>query len=119
MNFISEEEVDKGHGRIETRKCTVTKEIKVLRKQHPQWKELQTIIEVSSTRLIKWKTSNENRYYISSLSADPLKILNSIRQHWGIENKLHWVLDVCFGDDQSRIRKGNATINIAIIKKQL
>ena len=51
------------------------------------------------------------------LAADPKGILEAVRQHWGIENSLHWILDVCFGDDQSRIRKGNAPGNIAIIRR--
>ena len=59
----------------------------------------------------------EKRYYISSHNADPDVIGNAVRQHWGVGNKLHWVLDICFGDDQSRIRKGNAPRNMAIIKK--
>ena len=59
----------------------------------------------------------EKRYYISSLSANPGEAARAIRQHWGIENQLHWVLDIVFADDQSRIRKGNAPRNIAIVKK--
>jgi len=75
------------------------------------------MIEIESTRNIQGKISIEKRYYISSLSANARQIANAVQQHWGIENKLHWVLDVCFNDDQSRIRKGNAPRNIAIIKK--
>ncbi len=59
----------------------------------------------------------EKRYYISSLEAKADKFSNVVRQHWGVENKLHWVLDLSFNDGQSRIRKGNAPRNIAIIKK--
>lgn len=76
-----------------------------------------SIIEIESKREIKGVVTMEKRYYISSLSAEPGRILNAVRQHWGIENKLHWVLDICFNDDQSRIRKGNAPRNIGIIKK--
>ena len=63
------------------------------------------------------RASVEKRYYISSLKADPQKLMTAIRSHWGVENQLHWVLDVCFGEDVSRIRKGNAPQNIAIMKK--
>lgn len=108
---------DKGHGRIETRTCTVTENIKWLKELHPKWKKLNSIIEIKSEREIKSNISTETRYYISSLQAKPDKILNAIRQHWGVENKLHWVLDMSFNDDQCRIRKGNAPRNIAIIKK--
>jgi predicted transposase YbfD/YdcC len=111
------EETDNGHGRVETRKCVVADDIEWLRTRHPQWCNLKSIIEIDSKREIKRVVTTEKRYYISSLKADPKNILKAVRQHWGIENKLHWVLDVCFGDDQSRIRKGNAPRNIAIIKK--
>ena len=117
MNFSTETEVDKGHGRLEVRQCTVTEDIQWLREQHPHWNQLKSIIEIQSQREIKGEIEREKRYYISSLSAETGTILHAIRQHWGIENKLHWVLDICFNDDQSRIRKGNAPRNIAIIKK--
>jgi predicted transposase YbfD/YdcC len=113
----SYKENSKGHGRTEIRKCIVVNDIDWLRTRHPQWCNLNSIIKIESTREIKGEITTENRYYISSLNADPKKILHVIRQHWGIENKLHWVLDVCFGEDESRIRKGNAPRNIAIIKK--
>jgi predicted transposase YbfD/YdcC len=106
-----------GHGRNEIRQCVVADDIDWLRTRHPQWCNLKSIVEIESTREIKGKETTEKRYYISSLSADPKRILDVVRQHWGIENKLHWVLDVCFGEDQSRIRKGNAPRNIAIIRK--
>lgn len=115
--FAFEEELDKGHGRIEIRKCTVTDDIQGLRERHPHWNQLRSVIEIEGIRDIKGKISMEKRYYISSLEADPKTALNAVRQHWGIENKLHWVLDMSFGDDQSRIRKGNAPTNIGMIKK--
>ena len=106
-----------GHGRNEIRQCVVADDIDWLRTRHPQWCSLKSIVEIESTREIKGNETTEKRYYISSLSADPKRILEVVRQHWGIENKLHWVLDVCFGEDQSRIRKGNAPRNISIIRK--
>ena len=116
-NFFTVSEGDKGHGRIETRVCTVTEDIEWLRELHPKWENLKSIIEIKSEREIKSNMAAEARYYIGSLRANPDKILNAIRQHWGVENKLHWVLDMSFNDDQCRIRKGNAPRNIAIIKK--
>lgn len=117
FKFVSHQEIDSGHGRIETRKCTVTNDIDWLKARHPKWKNLNTIVEIDCARTIKNQTTSEKRYYISSLNACPISILSSVRQHWGIENRLHWILDVTFGADQSRIRKGNAPQNIAIIRK--
>jgi predicted transposase YbfD/YdcC len=117
MTFAESETIDKGHGRIETRKCAISDDIQWLRQRHPRWRGLRSVIEIEGTRDIKGKVSVEKRYYISSLAAHPETALTTVRQHWGIENQLHWVLDVCFGDDQSRIRKGNAPTNIAILKK--
>ena len=110
-------QIDGGHGRVETRISTVTEDIDWLKEMHPQWQKLRSIVEVESVRELKTKVETEKRYYISSLTPNPERILEAIRQHWGIENSLHWVLDVCFGDDQSRIRKENAPGNIAIIRK--
>ena len=76
-------------------------------------------MEIESKRELASKTETEKRYYISSVEANPEKILNATRLHWGIENRLHWVLDVSFGEDQSRIRKGNAQQNIGIIRKSV
>lgn len=117
MQFKQATCLNKGHGRLEERLCRVTDDIQWLTDLHPDWKNLKTIIEITGSRQIKEAKVIEKRYYISSLPAEPEKIAHAIRQHWGIENQLHWVLDVCFNDDQSRIRKGNAPQNIAIIKK--
>ena len=115
--FKTETESNKGHGRIEERRCRMSDEIAWLRKRHPQWTSLNSVIEIKSQRETKGKVTTETRYYISSLKTDATQLAHVVRQHWGIENKLHWVLDIAFNDDQSRIRKGNAPRNIAIIKK--
>lgn len=117
MKFINDTDTDKGHGRLETRHCTVSEDIQWLRDAHPQWVQLNSIIEIESTREIQGETSLEKRYYISSLPAEPKNLQRAIRQHWSVENKLHWVLDMTFNDDQSRIRKGNAPRNMGTIKK--
>lgn len=113
--LVKHEETDGGHGRIETRKCTVTDEIDWL-KQHHKWDGFRSIIMIESTTLKNGKTSEETRYYISSLPPDAKKISTSIRSHWAVENSLHWVLDMSFNDDLSRIRRENAPQNMAVIK---
>ena len=115
--FNTSVDVDKGHGRIETRQCSITSDIAWLRNRHPKWANLNSIIEIKSQREIRGKVTQEKRYYISSLPDNAEQAARAVRQHWGIENNLHWVLDMVFGDDQSRIRKGNAPRNMAIIKK--
>lgn len=107
------EEHDKGHGRLETRKCWVLTDVEWLQKMPPQWKSINCLIRIHSTREIKGKVTHETRHYISSANLSSLSI---IRSHWAIENSLHGVLDMSFGEDQSRIRKENAPQNMAIIR---
>ena len=87
-------------------------------KQH-NWKNLQSIICIESSRtfLSTGETQSEIRYYISSLLSKPESFLDIIRKHWGIENKLHWVLDVIFNEDLSTKQAGNAAENFSIITK--
>ncbi|MEN8236408.1 MAG: ISAs1 family transposase, partial [Pseudomonadota bacterium] len=109
---------DKGHGRIETRECIVSDNIDWLREAHPLWHTINSIIRINSTRdVLNGKTTKETRYYISSLKkTKPEKFLKSIREHWAIENSLHWVLDMSFNEDYSRIRKENAPHVMAIMR---
>jgi predicted transposase YbfD/YdcC len=120
FGYEEDESVDGGHGRIETRRCRVMTVPEILIKRH-DWPGLTSVVEIYSIRELKNKnkeyTRDEyKRYYITSLSRDAKKISYAIRQHWAIENGLHYVLDISFRDDDSRIRKGNAPENIAIIK---
>lgn len=110
---------DSGHGRIEERACRVTEAIDWLRDLHPQWQGLRSIAAVTATRTDKktGETSTETRFYIASLPADPRLILHATRSHWSVENRLHWVLDVIFREDQCRTRKDNAPANLALIRK--
>ena len=108
-------DVDKGHGRIEIRKCFATNNIEWLSGKK-KWKNLKTILMIESTRITRDKESKEIRFYISSLEPDPEKLLKAVRSHWAIENNLHWVLDMTFREDESRIRKKNAPENMAIIR---
>lgn len=107
---------DKGHGRIETRTCWVSTDVAWVVQNHPYWRSIQAIIRIDSQREMKGKTTSETRYYITSVAAPADQILASIRSHWAIENSLHWVLDMSFGEDQSRIRKQNAPQVMAVLR---
>lgn len=109
------EEVDKGHGRVETRKCIVSSKIDWLA-QKPEWSGIKSIAMVEETREIGKKISTEHRFFISSLPADAKQIAKAVRAHWLIENALHWTLDVVFDEDNLRVRKKNAGQNMAIIR---
>lgn len=110
------EETDKGHGRIEIRRVVATEDIKWL-PQGKEWCGLKSIVMLESTRIVNEKESTERRYYISSLPADAAQIGGAIRQHWAIENRLHWCLDVTYNDDTSRIRKDHAPQNMTILRR--
>lgn len=119
INYTFDRTVNKGHGRIETRQCWAISgedSLQFLR-DHEQWKGLRTIAKVNSQRQVKSKITIETRYYISSLPNDAKKILQAARSHWGVENSLHWVLDVAMGEDDSRIRKDNAPENMAALRR--
>jgi len=112
-NFF--ETTEKGHGRIENRKIFVTDFIDFI-PQKKDWLGLQSIICIDSERIIGNKKTQESRYFITSLPPLAEKLAKIIRSHWSIENSLHWVLDMSFGEDQCRIRKGNGPENMAIIR---
>jgi len=107
-----------GHGRIEKRQCWVIAgedSLSFLR-NYGDWAKLQTIVMIQSERHFNGQVSRETRYFISSLANDAQQILDAKRSHWGIENKLHWVLDVAFREDDCRVRQGNAAQNLAILR---
>lgn len=109
------ETLEKSHGRIETRTVTAIGGIDWLEERHP-WAGLTSIVMVESCREIGAKTEHETRFYITSLAANAERIGTAIRGHWGIENGLHWVMDMVFRDDECRIRKNNAPANFATVK---
>jgi len=109
-------ETDAGHGRIEQRQYTqyaITDWIA----QRQGWSALNTVIEVNRTRHIKGKEQQETAYYISSLSTTTKELADTIRGHWGIENSSHWVLDVTYKEDDSRIRRGDGPENMATFRR--
>lgn len=108
-------DIDAGHGRIETRKITVLPAI-YLQQFQKKWAHLQSLILIESQREINGFIQQEQRYYISSLPIEAKPILGAIRQHWSIENALHWTLDVVFREDFCRIRKDFAPENFATIR---
>jgi predicted transposase YbfD/YdcC len=118
LTYTEHETFEKGHGRFEQRHIYSIKigdgvEFQDLR----VWSGLQSITMIISTReIIGQEATEECRYYLSSLEANAEVIARAIRSHWGIENRLHWVLDVQFGEDQSRNRKQNSAENMAIIR---
>ena len=108
-------EVDKGHGRIEQRTAAVSTDIDWLQETH-SWPGLQAIGKVTARRESKDKTSQETRYYLLSAPLAAERFNGVVRAHWGIENKLHWELDVTMNEDQARNRKDNGPENIAILR---
>jgi len=107
---------EKGHGRIETRKYWVTDYIEWIENKK-DWAKLTTIGVVESTRQIKDKISVERRYYIGSIPQDAQLFAKAVRSHWGVENKVHWVLDMVFNEDKSKIRQDHAPANMAIARQ--
>jgi len=108
--------LEKNRGRIETRKCEVITNLEYI-DDLEGWDGLKSLVKITATREIKGKTSVEEHFYISSL-LDEAKNYNSyIRQHWGVENSLHWTLDMTFGEDYQRKRKNKAAQNFSLIQK--
>jgi predicted transposase YbfD/YdcC len=113
---LKHEENDKGHGRIEQRVAVASHDIDWLQEMH-KWPGLKAIGKVTATVLKKGKETTETRYYISSLSLEARQLNNIARKHWGIENQLHWRLDVIFNEDKACIRNDNAAENMDIARK--
>lgn len=125
IQHASFQEQEKDHGRIETRKCTVVSAAPHLKWLDPDglWKGLASIILIESERRTGENfatVSNERRFYISSLSGvtkkDARRLARAVRNHWGIENGLHWVLDIAFREDDNRTRKQHGPENLATLR---
>jgi predicted transposase YbfD/YdcC len=107
---------DKGHGRQETR-CTQTMAVPATLRNQEEWQDLRSIARCTRTYKQGGVEKSEVRYYISSRQPQAKKLAAAIRGHWGIENGLHWVLDMYFAEDRNRARTGNAAANLALLRR--
>lgn len=115
------ETTDGEHGRVEVRRHTVCHDVGWLFSDRrypgePSFPDLAMIAMVEATTERDGKTSRERRYYLSSAKLDAKTFARAVRAHWGIENRLHWVLDVVFHDDLARLRTGHGPENMAVVK---
>jgi len=110
------ETVEKDHGRLEVRRYWQSQRLAWFA-DRTRWEGLRSVGVVEATRHIKGKVQQERRYFLSSLAIDAPRFARAVRSHWGVENQLHWVLDVQFGEDQSRARTGYAAENLATLRR--
>jgi len=112
------EEIDCERGRVERRRCSVIADLGLVERAS-EWPSLQGLVRIEAERFHKatGKTERETRFYITSLTPQAQRLNRAIRQHWSIENKLHWALDVSFGEDLDRKRTANAAQNFSVLNR--
>lgn len=115
-SLASLETVEKDHGRLETRRYYQSDQLDWFADQ-AKWEGLRSVGLVESLREVGGQTTVERRYYLSSLPLGVEPFARAVRSHWGVENKVHWILDVCFREDQSRARAGYAAENLATLRR--
>ena len=116
-SWTTHETTDADHGRVELRRHWIVGDIAWLRESHPQWPDLTSIAMIEAVREEPGKpASRQTRFYIGSITPDAIEFARAARQHWSIENGLHWVLDVIFREDECRIRTRNGPANFATIR---
>lgn len=118
VEYDTYETLDRGHGRAEQRKCWVTSDQQYLDyiAEGAEWVGLRSLIMVETVRQTPEERTVNRRYFISSLPCDAQMVLRAVRTHWHIENRLHWVLDIAFREDESRVRKGHGAENFAVLR---
>lgn len=116
IDYDYDETTDGEHGRIEIRRCWTISDLDWLDCKD-KWTNLQTVVMIESERHIGDQVTKELRYYISSLPSDAKRLGSTIRAHWGIENEVHWILDVAFREDDSRMPNGHSAQNFAVIRR--
>ena len=114
--MLSHQHVDGGHGRVETRTATVSHDVGWLQDDH-RWPGLQAVGKIEAVREAAGRTTAETRYYIMSRKMAPEELLEAVRSHWAIENRLHWILDVQMREDDLRNRAGHGPANLAAIRR--
>jgi len=115
-SLVHVETVEKDHGRFETRRYYQSDHLHWFA-DLAKWEGLKSVGVVESTREIDGEKTVERRYYLASLTLDAELFARAVRSHWGVENKVHWIMDVCFHEDQSRARAGFAAENLATLRR--
>lgn len=117
ISYTTAMTTNKGHGRIERRTIWATEDTHWFAERE-KWANLRSLIRVLCERTVDGQTSREYHYYISSLpAADPERLLNYVRGHWSVENRLHWSLDISFADDERRTRTGHGAENASRLSR--
>lgn len=108
--------IDKQGIRTDIRSCAIITDLKYF-PDAAEWKNLKTLVLIKSQRTMNNKTTNEERFYLSSLQWDAKPLMDAIRKHWSVENNLHWHLDVAFNEDKLRLKEKNAALCMAVLRR--